>query len=58
MSVINCQYKYNDNKKKHILFLTKFNEEVSTLFIYVIYVCTYPVLYLSYIFNMTYFDLQ
>ena len=55
MRVINCQYKYNDNKQKHIIFLTEFNNEVFNLFICVIYVCLvvclyiYPVRYLSYI---------
>ena len=47
MSVINCQHKHNENKQKHILFLTKFNKEVFTLFTYVIYVCLVVCLYIS-----------
>ena len=55
MSVLNCQYKYNDNKPKHILFLTKFNKEVFTLFIYVIYICLMKCLYVSCTLSLIYF---
>ena len=55
MSVINVQHKYNDNKQKHILFLTKFNNEVFTLFIYVIYVCLVICLFISCILSLIYF---
>ena len=55
MSVINCQYKYNDNKEKHIFVLTKFNKEVSAFFIYVIYICLVICLYISCTLSLVYF---
>ena len=59
MSVINVQHKYKDNKQKHILFLTEFNNEVFTLFIYVIYVCLVICLYISCTLSLVYsFDVS
>ena len=59
MRVINCQYKYNDNRQKHILFLTEFNNEVFTLFLFVIYVCLVVCLYISCTLSLVYsFDVR